>query len=49
MKQNVSAARPYNAPLTHCLNVFIETKFCASNYGATNENYEDYETEYTLE
>ena len=42
-------ALPYEAPLVEIRKFRFDRSFCASNYAATNEGYEDYETEYTLE
>ena len=49
MEQKKPVTQPYSAPLTQYLIMGIEMRFCASTYSATSENYEDYETEYTLE
>lgn len=49
MKQNNRVALPYEAPVVRCMMNSIDQSFCVSNYAAQHEEYEDYETEYTLE
>lgn len=49
MKTNNRKALPYEAPEVKCMMFSIDRSFCASNYAARNEDFEEFEIEYTLE
>ena len=49
MKKTDRWAQPYKTPEVRCRMFGIDTSFCASSFSAQNEDFEDYETEYTLE